>query len=319
MVAISANRDGKKQIPNSVTASAAFCAGFFEIVFFHPMDTVAKRLMSNTSNIRGANWGETSNNLNKVVFKKAADEALLRRLSSLYPGIVYGMMYKVLQRVYKFAGQPIVREAMNKNGVGQVMRDKFGQKGGKLMTESLAGMMIGIGEIVLLPLDRLKILSQTNDGALKNRSLLQIIASERWGMYAGAGVTVLRNAPGSFCLFGGTAFTKDVIFRVSETSQATVLQNFAASTVGGCLSIAITNPMDVVKTRIQNKNFGDKATSGSVVRALMREEGFSAFFKGLTPKITASTPKLVFAYTATEWFINKFMALRTVVPTQPSA
>jgi len=311
-------KDGKS-VPKSVSASAAFCAGFLEITIFHPFDTIGKRLMSNERPIKGANSAETMKNINKVLFKKEAENpSVLRRFQSLYPGLVYGMMYKVLQRVYKFAGQPIVRDAMNKNGVGQGMRDKFGQKGGKLMTESVAGMMIGIGEIVLLPLDRLKILSQTNEGALKNKSIFQIIASERMGMYAGAGVTAMRNAPGSFCLFGGTAFTKDVIFRVSDGSQATVLQNFAASIVGSCLSIGCTNPMDVVKTRIQNKNFGDKITSGQVVRSIMREEGFGAFFKGLTPKITASAPKLVFAYTATEFFVTKFMKVG-VVPTQPSA
>lgn len=310
--------DGKS-VPKTVSMSAAFCAGFLEISIFHPFDTIAKRLMSNDKPIRGATSSETTANLNKVLFKKAAEQPLSKRIGSLYPGIVYGMMYKVLQRVYKFAGQPMVRDAMNKNGVGQTMKDKFGQKGGKLMTESVAGMMIGVGEIVLLPLDRLKILSQTNDGALKNRSLWQIISTERLGMYAGAGVTAMRNAPGSFFLFGGTAFTKDVIFRINENKPATVLQNFAASTVGGCLSIAVTNPMDVVKTRIQNKNFGDSTTSGFIVRSILREEGFSAFFKGLTPKITASAPKLVFAYTATEYFASAFMKMRApVVADQPS-
>jgi hypothetical protein len=311
-------KDGKS-VPKTVNMAAAFCAGFLEITIFHPFDTIAKRLMSHTNNIRGATSSETKANLNKVLFKKDADKPLFRRLASLYPGLVYGMCYKVLQRVYKFAGQPIVRDAMNKNGVGQTMKDKFGQKGGKLMTESVAGMMIGIGEIILLPLDRLKILSQTNDAALKNRSLLQIISTERFGMYAGAGVTAMRNAPGSFFLFGGTAFTKDVIFRVNENKPATVPQNFAASTVGGCLSIAVTNPMDVVKTRIQNKNFGESTTSGFIVRSIMREEGASAFFKGLTPKITASAPKLVFAYTATEYFASAFMKMRApAVPEQPS-
>jgi hypothetical protein len=318
--AASKTKDGKA-VPSSVTASAAFCAGFLEITIFHPFDTIAKRLMSNEKPIRTANSAETMANLNKVMFKKDADKPMLRRVQSLYPGLVYGMMYKVLQRVYKFAGQPLVRDAMNRNGVGTKMRDKFGQKGGKLMTESVAGMLIGIGEIVLLPLDRLKILSQTNDGALKNRSILQIIATERFGMYAGAGVTAMRNAPGSFFLFGGTAFTKDVIFRVNENSQASVLQNFGASIVGSCLSIGCTNPMDVVKTRIQNKNFGESTTSGAVVRSIMREEGFGAFFKGLTPKITASAPKLVFAYTATEFFVSKFMKFQRApaVPSQPSA
>jgi hypothetical protein len=284
---------------------------------FHPFDTIAKRLMSNTGNIRGAAWPDTRRNLNSIMFKKHADGSLVQKVGSLYPGFVYGVMYKVLQRVYKFAGQPIVREALNQGGVGGRMRETFGPKGGKMMTESVAGMMVGIGEVVLLPLDRLKVLSQTNDAALKNRSIVKIFMTEGRGMYAGVGVTILRNAPGSFCLFGGTAFTKDVVFGLSDYSKATVMQNMAAATVGSCLSIAVTNPMDVVKTRIQNKNFGDSTTSSQVVRGIMRDEGFGAFFKGLTPKITASAPKLVFAYTMTEYFINFYKPI--LAPATPAS
>jgi hypothetical protein len=292
--------------PKAVTTAAATSAGFLEMGLFHPFDTVAKRLMSNTAPICGACRADTMRNLNVIMFKKHADGTVAKKLGSLYPGFVYGVLYKVLQRVYKFAGQPIVREMLNACGAGQRMRESFGQKGGKLMTESVAGMMIGIGEVVLLPLDRLKVLSQTNDAALKNRSLIKIFMTEGRGMYAGTGVTILRNAPGSFCLFGGTAFTKDVIFGLNDYSKASLLQNMAAAAVGSCLSITVTNPMDVVKTRVQNKNFGEAVTSGQVVRGIMREEGIGAFFKGLILKATASAPKLVFAYTMTEYFIHLY-------------
>jgi hypothetical protein len=172
------------------------------------------------------------------------------------------------------------------------------------MTESVAGCIVGIGEVVLLPLDRLKVLSQTNEAALKNRGLASIVRSEGMrGLYAGTVVTMSRNAPGSFCLFGGTACAKELM-GIKDYSSATFLQNSIASLAGSCLSIAVTNPMDVVKTRIQNKDF-DKVTSGSTIIAqILKEEGTGAFFKGLTPKIVASAPKLVFAYTMTEFFLK---------------
>jgi hypothetical protein len=74
--------------------------------------------------------------------------------------------------------------------------------------------------------------------------------------------------------------------------------------VGSVLSITVTNPMDVVKTRIQNKDLGEKHSGAKIVREILREEGASAFFKGVTPKVTASAPKLVFAYTMTEYFVT---------------
>lgn len=281
-------------------AGAATMAGVLEIGFFHPFDTIAKRLMSNTGNLQGANFAETRANINKTIFKKHADSTFITKVTYLYPGSTYAILYKVLQRVYKFAGQPIVREAMDKS-VGDGMKRTFGNKS-KMMTESVAGSLIGIGEIVLLPLDRLKVLSQTNEGVLKNRGLFNIIRSEGMGLYAGAGVTVLRNAPGSFCLFGGAAFTKDVIFGLEDYRKATFAQNMVASTVGSVLSITVTNPMDVVKTRIQNKAFGESVSGGKVIADIAKQEGVGAFFKGLSPKVIASAPKLVFAYTMTEYF-----------------
>lgn len=283
-------------------AGAATMAGVLEIAFFHPFDTVAKRLMSNTTSVSGANFAETRSNINKTIFKKHADSPLLTKIGYLYPGSTYAVLYKVLQRVYKFAGQPIVRGQMDKH-VGDSMKNTFGNKS-KMMTESLAGSLVGIGEIVLLPLDRLKVLSQTNEAALKNRSLLTILRSEGLGLYAGAGVTALRNAPGSFALFGGAAFTKDIIFGLEDYRSATLFQNMCASTVGSVLSITITNPMDVVKTRIQNKAFGESVSGLKVISDIVKTEGPGAFFKGLSPKVIASAPKLVFAYTMTEYFVK---------------
>mgnify|MGYP001567470166 CR=1 FL=1 len=284
-------------------AAAATMAGTLEIAFFHPFDTIAKRLMSHQGAIRGAGLSETVANLNRVIFKSKAEGSVVEKIRYMYPGSTYALMYKVLQRVYKFAGQPIVRDGLNKVGVPQYINPIFGNKS-KMMTESVAGSMIGIGEIVLLPLDRLKILAQTNPETLQNRSLVSIFRQEGWGLYAGAGVTAMRNAPGSFFLFGGAAFTKDIIFGLNDYSQATFAQNMLASTVGSVLSIAVTNPMDVIKTRVQNKDFAEKTTAAKVLRQLLRQEGVSAFFKGLAPKVTASAPKLVFSYTMTEFFIN---------------
>lgn len=60
--------------------------------------------------------------------------------------------------------------------------------------------LIGIGEIVLLPLDVLKIKRQTNPEAFRGRGLFKIISDEGMGLYRGAGWTAARNAPGSFAV-----------------------------------------------------------------------------------------------------------------------
>ena len=63
-----------------------------------------------------------------------------------------------------------------------------------------AGSLIGIGEIVLLPLDVLKIKRQTNPEAFRGRGIMKIVADEGFALYRGWGWTAARNAPGSFAV-----------------------------------------------------------------------------------------------------------------------
>jgi hypothetical protein len=76
----------------------------------------------------------------------------------------------------------------------------FGKGNGKAIMHATAGSIIGIGEIVILPLDVLKIKRQTNPEAFRGRGLIAIIRDEGFGLYRGWGWTAARNAPGSFAV-----------------------------------------------------------------------------------------------------------------------
>lgn len=69
-------------------------------------------------------------------------------------------------------------------------------------------------------------------------------------------------------------------------------------------------PLDVVKTRIQNRNFDSPESGVTIIRNMVKHEGFGAFFKGLLPKILVVGPKLVFSFTVAQqlipWFHYKF-------------
>ena len=111
---------------------------------FHPVDTIAKRLMSNQGRIA------SSTQLNSVIFKAHAGEPFVRRFFTLFPGLGYAAAYKILQRVYKYGGQPFVRDYLS-NHHGQFFDQTFGRGNGKAIMHATAGSLIGIGEIVLLP------------------------------------------------------------------------------------------------------------------------------------------------------------------------
>jgi hypothetical protein len=133
-------------------------------------------------------------------------------------------------------------------------------------------------------------------------------------LYRGWGWTMARNAPGSFAvshrlslspnpstdpphppfhltfynkqLFGASAVTKEYALGVTDYSKATWTQNFIASIAGAVASITVAAPLDTVKTRIQNANFEHKVPGLTVVKDLIKNEGPTAFFKGLTPKVS---------------------------------
>ncbi|KAG7660860.1 YHM1 [[Candida] subhashii] len=274
-------------------------AGICEIAVFHPVDTISKRLMSNHGKIN------STAHLNTVIFRDHAQQALGKRLFSLFPGLGYAACYKILQRVYKYGGQPFANEFLSKN-----FKDSydavFGPKTGKALLSATAGSLIGIGEVVLLPLDVLKIKRQTNPESFRGRGFLTIIKDEGFSLYRGWGWTMARNAPGSFALFGGNSFAKEYIFGLKDYSQATWTQNFITSIFGASSSLIVSAPLDVIKTRIQNKDFNNPQSGFTILKNMIKNEGFSAFFKGLTPKLLTTGPKLVFSFALAQSLIPAF-------------
>mmetsp|Transcript_6138 Transcript_6138/g.10973 ORF Transcript_6138/g.10973 Transcript_6138/m.10973 type:complete len:212 (+) Transcript_6138:146-781(+) len=171
-------------------------AGVSELALFHPVDTVAKRLMSTeTQTIILNSPAQTAANLNTAIFRNAAAESVGKKAISLFPGIGFGAAYKILQRVYKFGGQPVLLDLMTKR-YGADFDDRFGHKTGRTLLSATSGSLIGIGEVVLLPLDALKVKAQTSPEQLHGRGVVDIFRKEGFGLYRGAGLTVMRNAPG---------------------------------------------------------------------------------------------------------------------------
>lgn len=136
--------------------------------------------------------GDAMKRLNKVIFKNAVDKGILGKYLSLFPGISFGVAYKLLQRIYKFGGQPYVDDFLVRNYKSN-FDHAFGKKYGRSMMYATAGCLIGMGEVILLPLDVLKIKSQTNPEAFAGRGLLNIIMKENIKLYRGTLFTMSRS------------------------------------------------------------------------------------------------------------------------------
>lgn len=72
---------------------------------------------------------------------------------------------------------------------------------------------------------------------------------------------------------------------MTDYNKASWLQNFVASIAGASASLLVSAPLDVIKTRIQNRNFENPESGFKIVGSMIKNEGPTAFFKGLVPKV----------------------------------
>ncbi len=278
--------------------------------------------------------GQTAANLNSAIFRNAAAEGFFSKAASLFPGIGFGAAYKILQRVYKFGGQPVLMDMMTTR-YGADFDERFGHKTGRTLLSATSGSLIGIGEskfcctaallfwnaltkltlsisltfsltVFLLPLDALKVKAQTSPEQLRGRGVVEIFTKEGFGLYRGAGWTAMRNAPGSFALFGGNAAAKTFMGVGEKGDRATWTQDAIASCVGATASITVAQPLDVIKTRIQNRPFDSPESGATIFKRLIQNEGVGGLFKGLTPKLLVVGPKLIFSFTVAQHLISYF-------------
>lgn len=152
--------------------------GIAELMVFHPVDTIAKRLMTNKDAVRPASLSRplvqqlpwpartalsaaslippasprlatssfgrrqiTRANVKDIIFRKHANAPVGQKFLSLFPGLGYAAGYKVAQRVYKFGGQPWFRDMIQKHDGGFFVR-AFGEKKGKMIREAAAGSCV---------------------------------------------------------------------------------------------------------------------------------------------------------------------------------
>jgi len=100
--------------------------------------------------------------------------------------------------------------------------------------------------------------------------------------------------------------TKQYLYKLEDYNKATWMQNFVASIAGASASLIVSAPLDVIKTRIQNRNFDNPQSGFRILANMIRYEGPTAFFKGLVPKLLMTGPKLVFSFWLAQTLIPAF-------------
>jgi len=165
---------------------------------------------------------------------------------------------------------------------------------------ALAGALAGAAaSCVCSPLDvaktRIQLRGQFADGARFNSltQSLRLIFEEEGarGLYRGLSAT-LTTVPLFYCAF--FPVYERAKTRFAEWGWGDLKSNVAAAITAGALADSLTNPLWVIRTRMQTENmhFGAAAENVGVVqmgRQILRNEGAFAFYKGFGASLLGLT------------------------------
>lgn len=152
--------------------------------------------------------------------------------------------------------------------------------------EAIAGGTAGALTVLLLhPLETVKTVLQSTHGLKSHREAFRTLFNSggAGALYRGV-VPALIGAASAWAIYFQTAYA----LRGGSTPGAALApggfsRDFAVGTAAGVVSAVLTNPIWVVKTRLQLHE--GRIGAAAAARAIARSEGFRAFYTGLAPSI----------------------------------
>ena len=195
-----------------------------------------------------------------------------------------------------------------------ILRNSPGQHELTIQQNIIAGAVSGVPlAAVAGPSERIKCLMQVNPGKYASFSdCLKRVYMEGGlrSVFKGCGATMLRDVPGNAAYFGTYEALKIYFSHLEGTEKASLKATFFAGGFAGIANWLVAIPFDTVKSRYQTAPAGKYTGLPDVVKTLLREEGASAFFRGLSPALIRAFPAnaacLAGVETAKSLFANFF-------------
>jgi len=128
------------------------------------------------------------------------------------------------------------------------------------------------------------------------------------GLFYGCGATVMRDAPqaGLYVLFYEQAKSWVGAWQTSKSYHvAAPIVHSSAAVFAGITATMITQPFDMLKTRMQLKPL-DYRNTWQAARRVFMEEGTLGFFDGITLRLARKTIQSAIAWTIYEEIVTQF-------------
>lgn len=185
------------------------------------------------------------------------------------------------------------------HGLTQNFGSKEPSLGESVLMGACARTLVGV---TLSPVTVLK--ARYESGVFRYNSMCHALISI-WkteggkGLYSGLLATVVRDAPFSGMYLMFYTRIKGVAKNGLRTAELNPAETFTCGALAGVLASVITQPPDVVKTRLQlypHKYSGD----GHAVLSILKTDGALGLFKGIVPRTLRKTLVAAFSWTVYE-------------------
>ncbi|KAJ5630725.1 uncharacterized protein N7484_010825 [Penicillium longicatenatum] len=277
----------QQPLPFIYQFAAGAVAGVSEILVMYPLDVVKTRvqLQSGTAAAGAEHYNGMVDCFRKIIKHEG--------FKTLYRGISAPILMEAPKRATKFAAN---------DSWGAFYRDLFKVEKQTQSLAVLTGATAGATEsFVVVPFELVKIRLQDKASAGKYNGMLDVVkkivqTEGPLAMYNGLESTLWRHILWNAGYFGCIFQVRAQLPTPEPGNKSQQTRNdLIAGSIGGIAGTLLNTPMDVVKSRIQNTTKVPGQTpkynwAWPALGTVMKEEGFSALYKGFTPKVLRLGP-----------------------------
>ncbi|KAK0639913.1 mitochondrial carrier domain-containing protein [Cercophora newfieldiana] len=303
------NGDGRKPPTAATNLIAGGGAGMMEALVCHPLDTIKVRMQLSR---RARQPGAPKRGFIKTgveIVRKETPLGLYKGLGAVMTGIIPKMAIRFTS--FEWYKQLLVnRETGIISGQGTFF----------------AGLAAGVTEAVAVvtPMEVIKIRLQAQYHSMADpldipkyrnaaHALYTVVKEEGFGaLYRGVSLTALRQGTNQAVNFTAYTYFKEWL-RVWQPEYASGnLPSYQTTLIGlvsGAMGPLSNAPIDTIKTRLQ-KTPAEPGTTAMqritrISADMFKQEGFHAFYKGITPRIMRVAPGQAVTFTVYEYLKEK--------------
>ena len=278
------------QYPSWIKAVAGLSSGLVEAITLQPLDVIKTRLQL------GVKTSAKYHGVWHCARTMIAEEGARSLYKGMTPSIaILGAKYSV-----RFGAFGWLQQALGGDIHGNASS----------VTNFAAGLGVGAAEafVIVTPFEVVKTRLQKQTSQIKYRGMVHCISHivKQEGihhLWRGAMPTILRHGMNQAFNFMAFGWLNEHVWHTSKPKE--VWKIAANGIIAGSLGSVMTCPMDVIKTRIMAQEYTPNSVSTmpkyrgiiGTCRVIVSEEGFSALYKGLTPRLIRIAPKHAITWT----------------------